>query len=104
MKIHLACKALRGLPVPVIACVNGHALGAGLEIMRACDLRICIAGSVFGMPQVKVGILSVVEAALLPSLIGMSRTRRFLYLAENIDAGEAESGIWWIKSSGAGQY
>ena len=70
--------------------VNGHALGAGLEIMAACDLRICTAGSVFGMPQVKVGIPSVVEAALLPGLIGMSRTRRFLYLAESIDAGEAE--------------
>jgi hypothetical protein len=44
----------------------------------------------FGMPQVKVGIPSVVEAALLPGLIGMSRTRRFLCLAENIDAEEAE--------------
>lgn len=90
MKIHLACKALRDLSAPVIARVNGYALGAGLEIMAACDLRICTSGSVFGMPEVKVGIPSVVEAALLPGLIGMSRTRRFLYLAENIDAEEAE--------------
>jgi enoyl-CoA hydratase len=90
MKIHLACKALRDLPVPVIARVNGYALGAGLEIMAACDLRICTHRSVFGMPEVKVGIPSVVEAALLPSLIGMGRTRRFLYLAENINADEAE--------------
>jgi enoyl-CoA hydratase/carnithine racemase len=42
------------------------------------------------MPPVKVGIPSVVEAALLPGLIGMSRTGRFLYLTENIDVGEAE--------------
>lgn len=90
MKIHLACKALRDLPVPVIARVNGYALGAGLEIMASCDLRICTSASVFGMPEVNVGIPSVVEAALLPGLIGMSRTRRFLYLAENIDAEEAE--------------
>jgi enoyl-CoA hydratase/carnithine racemase len=64
MKIHLACKALRDLPVPVIARVNGYALGAGLEIMAACDLRICTSGSVFGMPEVKVGIPSVVESGL----------------------------------------
>jgi enoyl-CoA hydratase/carnithine racemase len=91
MKIHLACKALRDLPIPVIARVNGYALGAGLEIMAACDLRICTRDSVFGMPEVKVGIPSVVEAALLPGLIGMGRTRQFLYLAKNINAGEAEN-------------
>jgi len=90
-KIHLACKALRDLPVPVIARVNGYALGAGLEIMAACDLRICTRASVFGMPEVKVGIPSVVEAALLPGLIGLGRTRRFLYLAENIHASVAET-------------
>jgi enoyl-CoA hydratase len=89
MKIHLACKALRDLPVPVIARVNGYALGAGLEIMAACDLRLCTRDSVFGMPEVKVGIPSVVEAALLPGLIGMGRTRRLLYLAENIHGPEA---------------
>lgn len=90
MKIHLACQALRDLPVPVIARVNGYTLGAGLEIMAACDLRICSRHSAFGMPEVKVGIPSVVEAALLPSLIGMGRTRQFLYLAENISADKAE--------------
>lgn len=89
MKIHLACKALRDLPVPVIARVNGYALGAGLEIMAACDLRLCTRDSVFGMPEVKVGIPSVAEAALLPGLIGMGRTRRLLYLAENIHGPEA---------------
>ena len=89
-KIHMACRALRGLSVPVIARVNGFALGAGLEIMAACDLRICTSSSVFGMPEVKIGIPSVIEAALLPGLIGWGRTRRLLYLAENFDAAEAE--------------
>ncbi|KAK5153319.1 hypothetical protein LTS14_007488 [Recurvomyces mirabilis] len=88
--VHKACKALRDLPVPVIARVDGFCLGAGLEIMAACDLRICTEGSTFGMPEVKIGIPSVVEAALLPSLIGIGRTRRLLYLAENIDAPKAE--------------
>jgi enoyl-CoA hydratase/carnithine racemase len=89
--IHLACKALRDLPVPVFARVDGYALGAGLEIMAACDLRIATRTSTFAMPEVKVGIPSVVEAALLPGLIGMGRTRRLLYLAENIDASQAET-------------
>jgi len=90
LRVHNACKALRDLPVPVIARVHGFALGAGLEIMAACDLRIATATSVFGMPEVKIGIPSVVEAALLPGLIGLGRTRRLLYLAELIDARTAE--------------
>ncbi|KAI7201836.1 hypothetical protein D0869_09772 [Hortaea werneckii] len=89
-RIHHACKALRDLPVPVIARIDGYCLGAGLEIAAACDLRIATERSVFGMPEVNVGIPSVVEAALLPGLIGMGRTRRLLYLAENIEAVTAE--------------
>lgn len=89
-RIHVACKALRDLPVPVIARVDGLSLGAGLEIMTACDLRLATRSSSFAMPEVKVGIPSVIEAALLPGLIGMGRTRRLLYLAEHIDAAEAE--------------
>lgn len=89
-RIHLACKALRDLPVPIIARVHGFSLGAGLEIMAACDLCIATTASVFGMPEVKVGIPSVIEAAFLPGLIGAGRTRRLLYLAEIISAAEAE--------------
>ena len=89
-RIHAACQALRDLPVPVIARVHGFSLGAGLEIMAACDLRVATRSSVFAMPEVKVGIPSVVEAALLPQLIGFGRTRRLLYLAENVSAEEAE--------------
>lgn len=90
-RIHLACKAIRDMPVPVIARVDGYALGAGLEIVAACDLRIATKASTFGMPEVRVGIPSVVEATLLPGLIGMGRTRRLLYLAESIGAPQAET-------------
>ena len=89
-RVHAACAALRNLPVPVIARIHGFTLGAGLEIAASCDPRIATKGSVFGMPEVKIGIPSVVEAAYLPGLIGMGRTRRLLYLAENISADEAE--------------
>lgn len=89
-RIHAVCTAMRLLPVPVIARVDGFCLGAGLEIMAACDLRVATRRSVFGMPEVKVGIPSVVEARLLCDLVGWGRARRLVYLAENIDATKAE--------------
>lgn len=88
--VHGMSKVLRDLPVPVIARVNGWCLGAGLEVMAACDMRVASDNAVFGMPEVKVGLPSVVEAALLPQLIGWGRTRLFLLTGEDIDALEAE--------------
>jgi enoyl-CoA hydratase len=89
-ELHRACDAIRRLPVPVIARIEGYALGAGLEIAASCDLRIAAETARFGMPEVKVGIPSVIEAALLPRLIGWGRARRLLYTGEMIDAGTAE--------------
>jgi enoyl-CoA hydratase/carnithine racemase len=85
-RVHAACAAIRDCPVPVIARINGWCLGAGLEIAAACDLRIAADTAQFGMPEVRVGIPSVVEAALLPGLIGWGRTRRLLLLGETFSA------------------
>ncbi|MDR3529623.1 MAG: enoyl-CoA hydratase [Rhodopila sp.] len=87
--IHRMCKVLRDLPVPVIARVNGFCLGAGLEVMAACDMHIASDNAMFGMPEVKVGLPSVVEAALLPQLIGWGRTKLLLYTGDCIDARTA---------------
>src|SRR5205823_6441044 len=87
--VHRCCDGFHRLPVPVIARVNGYALGAGLELAAACDLRVASEGAVFGMPEVRVGIPSVVEAALLPRLIGEGRARRLLLTGVTIDAQEA---------------
>ncbi|KAJ5455404.1 hypothetical protein N7475_010525 [Penicillium sp. IBT 31633x] len=87
--VHDACAALRRCPVPVIARVNGFALGAGLEIAAACDMRVAGRRAVFGMPEVRLGIPSVVEAALLPGLIGWGRTRQLLLLGSTVSAEEA---------------
>jgi enoyl-CoA hydratase/carnithine racemase len=87
--VHRCCGAFRRLPVPVIARIDGYALGAGLELACACDLRVASERSVFGMPEVRIGIPSVVEAALLPKLIGHGRARRLLLTGETIGAAEA---------------
>jgi enoyl-CoA hydratase/carnithine racemase len=89
-QVHGSCAAVRGCPVPVIARINGWTLGAGLELAAACDVRVAAESAQFGMPEVRVGIPSVVEAALLPGLIGWGRTRRLLLLGEAIGAAEAE--------------
>jgi enoyl-CoA hydratase len=87
--VHVCCDAFRHLPVPAIARIDGYALGAGLELAAACDFRIASDRSAFGMPEVRIGIPSVVEAALLPGLIGPARARRLLLTGENIGAQEA---------------
>ena len=88
--IHKLCQAIRDVPVPVICKAEGYTLGAGLEVAVSCDIRIAADTAMFGMPEVKVGLPSVVEAALLPRLIGWGRTSWLLLTAENIDAATAD--------------
>ena len=88
-QVHEMCAAVRAIPVPVIARVQGFCFGGALELAAACDLRITASDARFGMPEVRLGIPSVVEAALLPMLIGWGRTRRLLYTGETIDADQA---------------
>jgi enoyl-CoA hydratase/carnithine racemase len=87
--LHNLCQSIRDLPVPVIARIEGHCLGGGLEVAASCDLRIASEGSMFGMPEVRLGLPSVIEAALLPSLIGWGKTRELLYTGDTIDSAEA---------------
>ena len=87
--VHACCAAVRDLPVPVIARIGGWALGAGLELAAACDLRVAAETAAFGMPEVRLGIPSVVEAALLPALVGWGRAREMLLLGETFDAARA---------------
>ena len=88
--VHKLCQAIRDCPVPVICRMEGYTLGAGLEVAAACDMRIAADNAFFGMPEVKVGVPSVVEAALLPRLIGWGRTSWLLLTADNIDAATAD--------------
>jgi enoyl-CoA hydratase len=83
------CEAVRAFPAPVIARIPGWCLGGGLEVAAACDFRIAADDARFGMPEVRVGIPSVIHAALLPRLIGWGRARWLVMTAENIDAPTA---------------
>jgi enoyl-CoA hydratase/carnithine racemase len=83
------CEAVRAFPAPVIARMPGWCLGGGLEFAAACDFRVAAHDAKFGMPEVRVGIPSVIHAALLPRLIGWGRARWLVMTAENIDAPTA---------------
>jgi enoyl-CoA hydratase/carnithine racemase len=85
------CEAARAFPAPVIARIPGWCLGGGLEFAAACDLRIAAHDAKFAMPEVKVGIPSVIHAALLPRLIGWGRARWLIMTAATIDAPTALS-------------
>jgi len=93
-RVHACCHAIRDLPVPVIARIGGATFGAGLEIAASCDLRIAVDTAVFGMPEVRLGIPSVVEAALLPMLVGWGRARQILLLGDTF--GAADAAAWGL--------
>ena len=88
-EVHRCCHAVRQLPVPVIARVRGYVLGAGLELAAACDMRVASDDSHFGMPEVKIGLPSVIEAALLPQLIGWGRARYLVLTGETVAVADA---------------
>jgi enoyl-CoA hydratase/carnithine racemase len=88
-RLHQACDAIRKCPVPVIGRINGFCLGAGLEVAASCDFRAASDNATFGMPEVHMGIPSVIEAALLPGQIGWGRTREMLLTGTISTAAEA---------------
>ena len=89
--VHRSCDVFRRMPVPVIARIRGYVFGAGVEVAAACDMRVACTDAQFGMPEVRLGVPSVVEAALLPQLIGWGRTRQWLLTGDTIDAATAHA-------------
>lgn len=83
------CDAVAAIPVPTIARIPGFCLGAGMELAAACDIRLGATDAVFGMPEVRVGIPSVIHAVLLPSIIGLGPTNWLLLTGETVDAAQA---------------
>lgn len=83
-------RKLETLPIPVIAAVNGFALGGGCEISLACDIRICSENAVFGQPEVGLGITPGFGGTQrLARTIGVGMAKQLIYTARNIKAPEA---------------
>ena len=83
-------RLIETLPIPVIAAVNGYALGGGVELALSCDLRICSTNAIFGMPEVKLGINPGFGGTQrLSRLIGQGMAKQMIYGGNYIDAYEA---------------
>jgi Enoyl-CoA hydratase/carnithine racemase len=77
-------------PIPVIAAVNGFALGGGCEIAMSCDIRICSENAIFGQPEVGLGITPGFGGTQrLARIIGVGMAKQMIYTARNIKAEEA---------------
>jgi enoyl-CoA hydratase/carnithine racemase len=87
--LHDAIDAVYRAPFPVIAAVNGACLGAGFELALACDLRVAADTAIFGLPEVRVGVPSVIHAALLPGIVGPTRAADMLLLGGSVTAAQA---------------
>ena len=83
-------RKLETLPVPVIAAVNGFALGGGCEISMSCDIRICSDNAMFGQPEVGLGITPGFGGTQrLARTVGVGMAKQLIYTARNIKADEA---------------
>jgi enoyl-CoA hydratase/carnithine racemase len=91
-RLHEAIQAVHEAPFPTLCMVNGPCLGAGFELAMACDLRTAAEGALLGLPEVRVGLPSVVEAALLPALVGPGRAAELLLTGDPITA---ETALRW---------
>ena len=83
-------RKLETFPIPVIAAINGFALGGGCEISMSCDIRICSENAVFGQPEVGLGITPGFGGTQrLARIIGIGKAKEMIYAATNIKAEEA---------------
>lgn len=83
-------RKLETFPIPVIAAINGFALGGGCEISMSCDIRICSENAVFGQPEVGLGITPGFGGTQrLARIVGVGKAKEMIYGARNIKADEA---------------
>lgn len=89
-QFHNMFHLLADLRKPTIAVVNGFALGGGCELAIACDMVIASDKAQFGQPEIKVGAIATVAAALLPKLIGRKQALELIFTGDTINAAEAQ--------------
>ena len=86
---HSIFRALQQISKPVVAIVDGPALGGGCELVAACDIVIASERARFGQPEIKLGVFPPVAAVILPRIIGEKKAREMILLGEIVDAHEA---------------
>ena len=85
-----AIDAIEAYPYPVVAAINGHAIGGGLELAVTCDIRIAAAGVKLGMPPAKIGLIyGHTGLRRFVEVCGLANTNELFYLARNVDAARA---------------
>lgn len=89
-QFHEIFHLLLDLQKPTIAMVNGLALGGGCELAIACDMVVASDKAQFGQPEIKVGAIPTVAAALLPKLIGRKRALELIFIGDTITAAKAK--------------
>ncbi len=83
-------ESVRLAPIPTICAINGYCLGGAMELAMTCDLRIASRYARFGMPEIKVGIPSVLDAALLQQYVGLSKAKEMMLTGALYEAPEME--------------
>ena len=83
------CASVRRLPQPVAIAIQGHCLGGALELAACCDFRVCTPDAQLGMPEVHLGIPSVIDAVILERHIGISRAHELLLVGDPISGQTA---------------
>jgi enoyl-CoA hydratase len=87
---HRVAAAIEGLPAPVIACVDGFALGGGLELALACDFIYATDASSFGQPETKLGLVPGFGGTVrLPRAVGLARAKELIYTGRRVGIDEA---------------
>jgi len=83
-------QAIRRTPIPTACAINGYCLGGAMELAMVCDVRVASENAMFGMPEIKVGIPSVLDAALLQQHVGLSKAKEMLLTGDLYGAAEME--------------
>lgn len=88
---HTIFRTLYSYSKPIIAVVNGPALGGGCELVAFCDVVIATDRAKFGQPEIRLGVFPPIGSIILPRVIGLKRATELMYTGESIDALEAQS-------------
>ncbi len=89
-EFHRTFDLLLGFTIPVVAAVDGAALGGGCEVAICCDMVVASERAKFGQPEIRVGVFPPVAAAMFPRLVRRNRTMELLMTGDTIPAAEAE--------------